>query len=317
MLLARVRRTLLERQLVSTETRVLCACSGGPDSAALLACLAELAPELGIALEAASVDHGLRAEAGADVAIAAEQAAQLRVPFHALKIQVEPGTGLQARARDQRYAALRACATGIGAERIAVGHTRDDQAETVIARLLRGAGVRGLGGIQPRRDDGVVRPLIDCRRADVHRYARARFTRIAEDRSNLDPRFERVRIRSHVLPSLAGEDPALVRHLAELADDARAYGELADALAETFLQRAPEKSLAISELALLARAIRQAVLRAWVHRSVGLSLGRAELAQLEVIIRHGRGEVWLAEERCICAGRDGFLHLHKRTGGRG
>jgi tRNA(Ile)-lysidine synthase len=278
-----------------------------------LACLAQLAPELGFMLEAASVDHGLRAEAAQDVAIAAQQAAQLNVPFHALKIEVQPGPRLQARAREQRYAALHALAARIGASQIAVGHTRDDQAETVIARLLRGAGVRGLGGIQPRRDDGVVRPLLDCRRADVHRHARATFARIAEDQSNLDPRFERVRIRSHVLPSLGVEDPALVRHLAELADDARAYSELADALAETFLHDAQEKSLAISELAALARAVRQAVLRAWVLRSVGLTLGRAELLQLELSIRRGRGEVWLAEEWCVCAGGDGFLHLHKRN----
>jgi tRNA(Ile)-lysidine synthetase-like protein len=320
-LVGRVRRTLLERDLIpvnanakTAESRVLCACSGGPDSASLLACLAQLAPELGFALEAASVDHGLRAEAAEDVAIAAQQAAQLGVAFHALKLAVEPGRALQARAREQRYAALHALATRVGANCVAVGHTRDDQAETVIARLLRGAGVRGLGGIQPRREDGVVRPLIDCMRADVHRYARATFERIAEDRSNVDPHFERVRIRSHVLPNLAVEDRALVRHLAELADDARAYGELADALADTFLRHVTEKSLAISELAALKRAVRQAVLRAWVHRSVGLSLGRAELSQLELSIRQRRGEVWLAKEWCICAGRDGFLHLRTRAG---
>src|SRR5688572_7383356 len=262
----------------------------------MLVCLAQLAAELRFALAVASVDHGLRPEAAEDVAIARAQAEQLGLPFHALKIEDEPGPGLQARARKQRYAALHALAQRSAAGRIAVGHTRDDQAETVVARLLRGAGVRGLAGIQPRRDDGVVRPLIDCRRADVQRYARQHFARIAEDRSNADPRFERVRIRSHVLPSLAAEDRAVTRHLAELADDARASAELADSLAETFLRGVEGKSVAISELAALPSAVRQAALRAWVHRSVGLSLGRAELLQLELSVRRGRGEIWLAKE---------------------
>jgi tRNA(Ile)-lysidine synthase len=317
-LIARVRRTLRERALVPRGSRVLCACSGGPDSAGMLACLARLAGEQSFVLEAASVDHGLRAEAAEDVAIARSQAERLGLPFHALKIQVAPGSSLQARARELRYAALSELATRIAASRIAVGHTRDDQAETVLARVLRGAGLRGLAGIRPARDDGVVRPLIDCRRLDVHRLARECFTRIANDRSNADPRFERVRIRSHALPLLEAEDRALVRHLTWIADDARACIELVDALADAALARAliDEKSLAISALAKEPAPVRHAALRTWIDRSAGLTPGRAELMQLDLSLRAGRGEIWLEDQWVIRATSDGVLRLCTRADAR-
>lgn len=316
-LIARVRRTLRERALIPRGSRVLCACSGGPDSAGMLASLARLAGEHAFMLEVASVDHGLRAEAAADVAVARSQAEQLGVPFHALQISVAPGASLQARAREQRYAALSGLAARIDASRVAVGHTRDDQAETVLARVLRGAGLRGLSGIRPQRDDGVVRPLIDCRREDVHRFARECFQRIADDRSNADPRFERVRIRSHVLPLLEAEDRALVRHLMWIADDARACMEVVDALADAALARAliDEKNLAISALANEPAAVRHAALRSWVFRSAGLAPGRAELLQLDLGLRTGRGEVWLEDQWVIRAthGVDGVLRLFTRA----
>ncbi|HMI89850.1 MAG TPA: tRNA lysidine(34) synthetase TilS, partial [Polyangiales bacterium] len=140
MIVARVRRTLRERGLLEAGGRVLCACSGGPDSAALLVALAQLQVELDFTLEAASVDHGLRADAGLDVEIARDQARSVGVPFHALRVQVSSEGSLQAAARSARYGALHGLAASISASRLALGHTRDDQAETVLMRVLRGAG---------------------------------------------------------------------------------------------------------------------------------------------------------------------------------
>jgi tRNA(Ile)-lysidine synthase len=319
MLLARVRRTIQARALIVRGQTVLCGCSGGPDSAALVASLARLAPELGFRVLAASVDHGLRPEAAADIELAARQAERCAVTFHALKIRVEPGRSLQARAREQRYAALAELAAELGAERIAVGHTQDDQAETVLARLLRGAGLRGLSAILPLRADGVVRPLIDCRRAEVHRFARECFEHVATDRSNVDDRFERARIRSHVVPTLEREDRALVRHLAQLAEDARECMTLVDSLAEQLLARVmigPE-TLEISELAAQPVTLRRAVLRRFVDRSTGLDVGRAELAQLDDVLCRGRGEVWLAGGRSVLAPGTGLLRVHERSGRTG
>ena len=315
MLIARVRRTLVDRALIPAQSRVLCACSGGPDSAALLFALVRLGPTLGFEVSAASVDHGLRPDAQRDLEIAARQAAQLSVPFRALSVQVQPGASLQARARAARYAALGRLAEELGASRIAVGHTRDDQAETVLGRLLRGAGVRGLGAIEPARADGVVRPLLDCERSEVHRLARAEFRELADDASNRDPRFERVRIRAHVLPVLRAEDRALVRHLAELADEARDVDRIVEQLAQTLLAQAqldPE-TLNISVLRPAAPLLRRAALRRWLDPVSGGRLGRAELLQLDRTLRLGRGEVWISAAHAVRAEAPDRLRLCPRT----
>ena len=314
MLVSRVRRSIESRGLIPTGARVLCACSGGPDSAALLFCLAQLQRELGFELFAASVDHGLRADAARDVAIASEQAAKVSVPFHALQVRVEAGASIQAQARKARYEALQELAARLGATRIAVGHTQDDQAETVLSRLLRGSGLPGLGAIQPLREDGVVRPLIDCRRPDVHRLAAIKFERLAQDLSNHDPKFERVRIRSHILPVLLVEDAALVRHLAQLSDDARDCELALDQLAETlFAQVAVDsRTLVASALRAQPRAIRASVLRRFVVRATGQLPGRAELTQLDRTLCSDRGEVWLSASASVRASGDGHLRVCTR-----
>jgi tRNA(Ile)-lysidine synthase len=146
-----VRDTVRRRALLAPADRVLVALSAGPDSTALAAVLAELrdAGEVG-PLHALHVDHGLRPGAEEDAACAAEACARLGIAFARTAVRVAPGN-VQAEARRARYAALRAEAARVGASRIATGHTRTDQAETVLLRLLRGAGARGLAGIPPRR----------------------------------------------------------------------------------------------------------------------------------------------------------------------
>jgi tRNA(Ile)-lysidine synthase len=314
MLVGRVRRTIEQRTLIPLDTRVLCACSGGPDSAALLYCLAQLQPELRFELVAASVDHGLRPDAPADVALAADQAARVGVPFYPLQVNVQRGASLQARARQARYAALSSLAARLDAQRIAVGHTQDDQAETVLSRILRGSGLTGLAAIQPRRDDGVIRPLLDCRRSEVHRLASEKFGSLAQDLSNHDPTFERVRIRSQVMPKLLEEDAGLVRHLAQLADDARDCALVIDALSETlFVEVAVDgHSLAAALLRGQPRALRVAVLRRFALRATGQVPGRAELTQLDRALCSDRGEVWLASNVSVRASGDGHLRVCAR-----
>lgn len=294
MIVARVRRTIEERALIGSGERVLAACSGGADSGAMLFALARLAPELGFVLESASVDHRLREGSARDVEAARAQAARAGVRFHALAVTVPSGASLQAQARSARYDALLARAAEIGAARLAVAHTRDDQAETVLMRVLRGAGVGGLAGIQPRRDDGIVRPLIDCSRADVREFASAHCPTIAEDASNTDPRFERVRVRERVLPALLAEDPSIVDHLADLADDARALFEALDAPAAEALGRSRQgtETIDFSRLAPEATAVRQLVFRRWVRELTGEELGRSHLTQIERCLA-GPAEVWL------------------------
>ncbi|HKU39306.1 MAG TPA: tRNA lysidine(34) synthetase TilS [Polyangiales bacterium] len=291
-----MRRTIVERGMIARGARVLCACSGGPDSAALLAALARLAPELGFELEAASVDHGLRPDAARDVAIAGRQAAALQVPFHALRVDVSSGASVQAHARSARYAALLGLAARLGATRVAVGHTRDDQAETVLARLLRGTGLAGLAAIDPVREDGVIRPLIDCERSAVHAFAAEQCTELAADPSNGDERFERVRIRAHVMPLLLTENPRITDHLATLADEARELRAPLEHLAAAALAQAcvSARHVRIPILAERPLVVRHAALRAWLTREGAVPVARSHVAELDRALLARRGHVWLA-----------------------
>jgi len=311
MLLARIRQTIVERDLIPRGSRVLCGCSGGPDSAALLFALARLAPELDYELEAASVDHGLRAEAARDVAIAARQAAGLGVTFHPLRVDVAKAASVQAQAREARYAALQSLAAQRGAARIAVGHTRDDQAETVLLRLVRGTGLHGLGAIEPRRADGVIRPLIDCDRADVHRLAVAQFAELADDASNADPRYERVRLRAHVMPLLLAENPRLAEHLAALADEAREYRIPLEQAVVELLEHATvgPNGLRMSVLAERPGVLRRAALRAWLGSHGISSVSRAHVDALEHAVRVRRGHIWLSRGWSATTTSEGLLVL--------
>lgn len=306
-MLAQVRHTLLDRELVARGDRVLVAISGGPDSAGLLVALSKIAPELYLDLIAASVDHGLRPESAADVDIARAQAAALRVPFRALRLELTPGPDLQARARDARYAALREQSLVDGARYVAVGHTRDDQAETVLARILRGAGLRGLAGIAPRRADGVIRPLLDCPRAEVHALVHAAGLPVAADASNADPRFQRTRVRHDVLPLLLREDPGVTAHLADLAEDARAILELVEPQAGVLFLAAQdaEGTLSIERCASAPAALRRLVLQRWATERIGGPASRAHVEALELCLR-GRGEVRLPGDLVVVV-KDGRL----------
>jgi len=218
-MLSAVLHTISRHGLFSSGDRVLVAVSGGPDSMALLAVLWELAPRLGLALEVASVDHGLRPESAAERALVAERAQALDLPWHALRVEVAAGRGrggVQEVARRARLGALEACAEARGCAAIALGHQADDQTETVLFRILRGTGVRGLAGI-PYRRGRLVRPLLDVPRAQILDYLARRGLAFAQDPSNLDPRFARARLRNVLLPALRRENPRVDEALRRLA----------------------------------------------------------------------------------------------------
>ncbi len=168
------------------------------------------------AVTALHVDHGLRAGSAEDAAFCEDLCRLLRVPLERATVRVAPGN-VQAQARCARYAALRAAAAGAGATRIATGHTRTDQAETVLLRLLRGSGARGLSGIPPRRGP-FVRPLIDRSRGEIVAYLRGRGLPWREDPTNATPRFLRNRVRREIVPVLERLNPSLEETLARTAD---------------------------------------------------------------------------------------------------
>jgi tRNA(Ile)-lysidine synthase len=295
-IVAQVRRTLLTRRLVGKGDSVVLACSGGPDSVAMVHALCRLAPDLALDLRVASVDHGLRPQARDEVNMVREFSSRLGLPFVGLSVDLSPGPSLQARAREARYAVLLEYAHGIGARRLAVAHTRDDQAETLLSRLLRGSGLDGLSGIAPRRSDGVIRPLIDCARQDVHAHVEHHRLPTVSDPSNRDARFERARLRQRVIPALLEEDPSLITHLGQLADDAQDVRAALSARGRRLLATASlPDGLDATVLSQAYRAERAAALRTWVHRSTGQGPGRAHMEALERLVRtNAAEEVWLA-----------------------
>jgi tRNA(Ile)-lysidine synthase len=235
----------------------LVALSGGADSTALLSALADLRDARQIReLTAVHVDHGLRPGSHLDADACASVCDALGVSFRRVTVVVREGN-VQAEARRARYAALRREAARVGATRIATGHTLDDQAETVVLRLLRGSGARGLSGIPPRRGV-VVRPLIDRSRAEVVEHVRSRGLPHLEDPSNATPRFLRNRVRAEVLPVLRSLAPQAVRAMARAADllrdDERALAAEGRRLAATGSVRVAE--LLAEPLAVRRRAVR-------------------------------------------------------------
>jgi tRNA(Ile)-lysidine synthase len=280
-------RTIVEERLFSRGEVVLCACSGGPDSTALLSVLALLRKTLRHELVAHGVDHGLRPEAKDELARAAALAERLRVPFEVTQVELPPGGNLQARARQARYEALQRAASRHRAAVIATGHTADDRAETVLLRLLRGAGPRGLSVLAPRAaspfDDGagaavdLVRPLIRARRADVLAHLRRHEIAYADDPSNLDPRFTRVRVRREVVPLLEEISPRIIEHLCALAD---MIGELCP-------EDDPLGQLNRAQRAMVERAYRQG------QRNVKIRVAGGK----EVDVTFSEGKIVLNESR--------------------
>lgn len=224
-LLRLAERLIRDERLIERGDVVLCACSGGPDSTALLHVLGRLREKLGFQVVAHGVDHGLRPEAAAELELAARLAESLHVPFGVTRVHVEKGGNLQARAREARRDALRRAAAAAGAGRIATGHTADDRAETFLLRLLRGAGPHGLAVMPPSApldaDDGpgtmLVRPLLLARRGDVEAHLARHGVACARDPSNEDARFLRVRVRKELLPLLQSMAPGITEHLCALA----------------------------------------------------------------------------------------------------
>ncbi|MCX7285706.1 MAG: tRNA lysidine(34) synthetase TilS [Novosphingobium sp.] len=201
------------------------AVSGGPDSLALLLLFHEVAPRDFLV---ATVDHGLRPEAAAEAAMVAALCARLGVPHHTLTLSLEQGSAVQQRARVARYAALGHWCTAQGLAALVTAHHADDQAETMVMRLNRGAGLRGLAAMRPRAivpgtaGLPLLRPLLGWRRADLAQVVTMAGLAAADDPSNRDAAYERVRVRAAMTASKAF-DPlgfaAAADHLAQ-ADQA-------------------------------------------------------------------------------------------------
>jgi tRNA(Ile)-lysidine synthase len=204
--------------------RVGVAVSGGADSLCLLHLLSELAPQWELALTVLHLNHGLRGEESrADAAFVREQAQRLGWPAIVHEAQLPADGNLEQAAREARLQFFHSAMQSARLDCVATGHTRSDQAETVLFRFLRGSGTAGLAGIRPATRDRVVRPLIEFSRADVEQYLRSRNLEWRDDSTNATLQFARNRIRHQLMPLLEREwNPAIRETLAQTAEWARA-----------------------------------------------------------------------------------------------
>jgi tRNA(Ile)-lysidine synthase len=302
---------------------VLAACSGGADSLALASALAFEAPRLGLRAGAVTVDHGLQPGS-------AERARQVTAvlaglglePVSAVRVTVAgPASrdgdttsypGPEAAARAARYAALDSAADACGAAAILLGHTLDDQAETVLLGLARGSGARSLAGMAPRTGR-YLRPLLDLRRAQTAAACTALGLEAWADPHNTDPAYARVRVRGRVLPVLEAElGPGVAEALARTARQLRADADVLDDLAAEAVHQiaaggaagprgsaepggSGEAGLPASALAALAPAIRSRVLRAaaLAAGSPAGALGQRHVTELDALVTDWHGQQWV------------------------
>jgi len=278
------------------------ACSGGADSLALLAATVfESRPEA-LRVIGVTVDHGLQDGSADHASRVVAQMVQLGADETAtISVTVDPGgQGIEAAAREARYAALAQIAEHFGAHVVLLGHTLDDQAETVLLGLSRGSGAASLQGMAPRSDlaDGIalLRPLLGVRRTTTRAACQAQDVVPWNDPHNADPSYARVRVRLRVLPVLEAElgpgiAEALARTAEQLREDAAAFDEMIDETIEDIVEHA-EAGISVSVPALAANppALRHRIIRHVVAAEFGESLSRAQTLEVARLVTDWSGQ---------------------------
>ena len=301
----------IDTTLLKPGLRLAVGLSGGADSVALMRALAERSKQLGLVLHAAHLHHGLRGEeADGDLAFARALAAELGLPFHEARVDCEAeakaqGQTIEEVARHLRYRWFRQLMTSGEVEAVATAHTRDDQAETVLAKFLRGAWTEGLSGIHPVvefPEGRILRPLLSTTRAEVEAYLGALGQGWREDSSNRHLTFTRNRIRHELLPLLEGWNPRLREHLAQMAQLARDeeawwQAEVAKVASQILLHGRPVRgggreageglALDVIRLAALAPALQRRLLR-FAAKELGVDLDFPATDALRTLALVGR-----------------------------
>jgi tRNA(Ile)-lysidine synthase len=293
---------------------VVVACSGGADSLALLAATVFEGRRAGWHVVGATVDHGLQEGSAAHAAHVVDQMAGLGADETiAATVQVDaPGLGPEAAARRARFAVLEELAERLDAAAVLLGHTRDDQAETVLLGLARGSGGRSLAGMR-RSFDRFVRPLLDLSRDDTVTACQVEGIEYWQDPHNEDPAYARVRVRRTVLPVLEEQlGPGVAEALARTADQLRADMDLLDDVAEAAYAELAD--LPVDGLLAQPAPVRRRVLRlaALAAGSPASELFHEHVLALDALLTDWHGQKWVDLPGPVRATRrDGRLHLER------
>jgi tRNA(Ile)-lysidine synthase len=295
----KVKHTIIKYNMIRDGDRVVVAVSGGPDSVCLLDILQELEEELGIELVVAHFDHGLRpGEDEAENRFVESLAAALTLPFETKKADPAMGQAspsLEERARHARYQFLEEVKEKFSAQKIATGHNLNDQAETVLMRLLRGSGPSGLAGIPPCREEKIIRPLIEITRGEIESYLELKGLTHMTDSSNLQACYLRNKIRLELLPHLREYQPRIVELLGRTADIMRNDEAWLAARAEAWVGKSSEvrgdgeTRLPLSSFIILPEALKNRIIR-YALKMTGGSLRRVSLRHIEAINQMAMGE---------------------------
>jgi tRNA(Ile)-lysidine synthase len=275
---------------------VVVACSGGADSLALLAATVFESREPALRVIGATVDHGLQEGSGEQALRVVEQMAGLGVDETvSARITVEGGgLGPEAAAREARYAVLDQIGERFGAAAVLLGHTRDDQAETVLLGLTRGSGGRSIAGMR-RRFERYRRPLLDVSRADTVTACQVEGIEFWDDPHNADPAYTRTRVRQRVLPMLEDElGPGVAQTLARTADQLRIDMEHLDDLADEVVADLPDP-VPLDALSALPTAVRRRVLRLVALRAgaPASELFHEHVLAVDALVTDWHGQKWV------------------------
>ncbi|MBB3157209.1 tRNA(Ile)-lysidine synthase [Microbacterium proteolyticum] len=305
---AEVRRAV-RATLDTTDGSVVVALSGGADSLALAAATAFEATRRGIHAEAVVIDHGLQEGSDAIAADAAAKAVSFGLAARVVRVEVGAVDGPEAAARTARYDGLARGAADVGADTVLLGHTLDDQAETVLLGLARGSGGLSLAGMPAERRDATgprwVRPLLGIRRRTTVAACRAEGLDPWSDPHNVDPAYARVRVRERVMPVLESElgpgvAEALARTAEQLREDAEAFQDMIDETIEDIVEHA-EAGISISVAALAANpaALRNRIVRYVVESEFGVALTRSQTLEVARLAVDWRGQGPIDLPSCV------------------
>ncbi|GAB4294700.1 MAG: tRNA lysidine(34) synthetase TilS [Myxococcota bacterium] len=309
-IIGKVRATIERNSLICEGEKVLAAVSGGADSIVMAHILNELAGEMNLRLEIASVNHRQRLSAGKEIELVAEFAKKLNLPFHPLEIALKKNREQlsEDELREARYELLFTLAEKIAAQKLATAHHKNDLAESLVMRLIRGSGPAGLSGIPYRRGE-IIRPVLDLTRAEIEEYAQESGLQFVTDETNLSDKYFRSRVRNAIMPEIYRENPSFAEVAARLSliysEDEKYFEKIVMEAIENYARRPEVRwlgEIAFPRAGLLQypNAIKRRILRALLEneglppdfKAVDIALKAIESGKSETLISLG-SERWL------------------------